>query len=112
MSFLVLALRISTGSRAYAAVSQSAMRNIDKVNKDGPYLGIVVPNTFEMNPLLQSPSFEADQKLPYLDFSGMQSRSFFILHYTLCRNLSIYVKNLTRISHLKTYIWFLSYNLF
>ncbi|XP_015898258.3 bark storage protein A [Ziziphus jujuba] len=74
LSFLVLLLGISTSSRAHAAVSQFTIRKIDKINKDGPYLGIVVPNTFEMNPLLQSPSFEADQKLPYLDFSGRRFR--------------------------------------
>ena len=32
--------------------------------------GIVVPNSFERDPLLQSPSFVADDHFPYLDFSG------------------------------------------
>ncbi|WCJ42509.1 Phosphorylase superfamily protein [Euphorbia peplus] len=47
------------------------MEKIDKVNKKGPYLGIVVPNAFEMNPLIQSSSF-----LPrsHLDFSGRRFR--------------------------------------
>ncbi|THG17723.1 hypothetical protein TEA_030139 [Camellia sinensis var. sinensis] len=30
---------------------------ISEANKNGPYLGLVTPNPFEMNPLLQSPSF-------------------------------------------------------
>ncbi|XP_038991561.1 bark storage protein A-like [Hibiscus syriacus] len=41
---------------------------------EGPYLGIIVPNAFEMNPLLQSGTFVPDHKLPYLDFSGRRFR--------------------------------------
>jgi hypothetical protein len=33
-----------------AAVPYNIRKTINKVNKDGPYLGIVVPNAFEMNP--------------------------------------------------------------
>ncbi|KDP33702.1 hypothetical protein JCGZ_07273 [Jatropha curcas] len=61
-------------NRAYGEVSQYSIREIDRVNKEGPYLGIVVPNAFEMNPLLQSPSFEPNLQLPYLDFSGRRFR--------------------------------------
>ncbi|XP_065848629.1 bark storage protein A [Euphorbia lathyris] len=52
-------------------LSKSTMEKIAKINKKGPYLGIVVPNAFEMNPLLQSSSF-----LPtsHLDFSGRRFR--------------------------------------
>lgn len=56
------------------AVSQSVIHEVSRINKDGPYLGIVVPNSFEMNPLLQSPSFKPNQKHPYLDFSGRRFR--------------------------------------
>ncbi|KAM0969607.1 hypothetical protein ACFX13_018103 [Malus domestica] len=72
MVFLVLVLGFS--SRSYGAVSHSTMNKIYRINKEGPYLGIVVPNFFEMNPLLQSTSFVADQKLPYLDFAGRRFR--------------------------------------
>lgn len=58
----------------HGAVSSSTLRKISRINMDGPYLGIVVPNSFEMNPLLQSGSFVADQELPYLDFSGRRFR--------------------------------------
>ncbi|KAJ4969981.1 hypothetical protein NE237_003080 [Protea cynaroides] len=51
------------------AVSTSIMKKIREVNKKGHYLGIVVPNFFEMSPLLQSSSFVADEKLSYVDFS-------------------------------------------
>ena len=67
---LFVGIGISSSSRACAEVPQNIMRKIDRVNEEGPYLGIVVPNAFEMNPLLQSPSFAAHAQLPYLDFSG------------------------------------------
>ncbi|OVA08577.1 Nucleoside phosphorylase domain [Macleaya cordata] len=54
------------------------MREIEDINRrgggSGSYLGLVVPNAFEMGPLLQSPSFVADQTVPYLDFSGRRFR--------------------------------------
>lgn len=65
----VLVLGISTRT-VYAAVSQNTLKKIDTVNRKGPYLGIIVPNFFELSPLLQSTSFVADQKLPHLEFSG------------------------------------------
>ncbi|XWS26331.1 hypothetical protein CRYUN_Cryun26dG0023100 [Craigia yunnanensis] len=30
---------------------------IDEANMNGPYLGLVIPNLFEMNPLLQHPNY-------------------------------------------------------
>ncbi|KAG5080234.1 hypothetical protein JHK86_004299 [Glycine max] len=50
---LVLANTIS----ANGVVSKVFWREISKVNKEGPYVGIVVPNAFELDPLLHSPSF-------------------------------------------------------
>ncbi|XP_076896096.1 bark storage protein A-like [Bidens hawaiensis] len=55
-------------------IPKSLLKDIDSVNKVGSYIGIVVPNTFEMNPLLQSSSFVANQKRPYLDISGRRFR--------------------------------------
>ncbi|KAM7509541.1 hypothetical protein LguiA_019994 [Lonicera macranthoides] len=52
----------------------SVMNDISRLNKEGPYLGIVVPNSFEMNPLLQSPSFVVNENFPFLDFSGRRFR--------------------------------------
>ncbi|KAJ4976380.1 hypothetical protein NE237_001486 [Protea cynaroides] len=68
--FLGFLLLLSTCSTTDGAVSTSIMKKIREVNKKGHYLGIVVPNFFEMSPLLQSSSFVADEKLPYVDFSG------------------------------------------
>ncbi|XP_052198626.1 bark storage protein A [Diospyros lotus] len=61
-------------SSAHGGVSESEMRKIIGINSEGPYLGIVAPNAFELNPLLQSPSFVPDSHLPYLDFAGRRFR--------------------------------------
>ncbi|EEF48224.1 conserved hypothetical protein [Ricinus communis] len=71
LGFLVLFVGIGT---AYAEVSRDAMRKIERLNEEGPYFGIVVPNAFEMNPLLQSQNFVAHAQVPYLDFSGRRFR--------------------------------------
>ncbi|TXG61412.1 hypothetical protein EZV62_012775 [Acer yangbiense] len=66
---------------------------IDRINEEGPYLGIIVPNAFEMNPLLQSSSFVAHSDFPYFDFSGIATQlliSLFklkgVLHYGIAGN--------------------------
>ena len=51
-------------------ISKSLLREIDSVTKVGSYIGVVVTNGFEMNPLLQSSSFVASEKRPYVDISG------------------------------------------
>lgn len=70
VGFVILVVGIGISTRAYGEVSQVTMRKIHSINEKGPYLGIIVPNAFEMSPLLQSSSFVADPKLPYLDLSG------------------------------------------
>lgn len=69
LSVFVMVLEMSLMSQA--AVPMSVLKQVYRANKNGPYLGIVVPNAFEMNPLLQSPSFVVDHNLPHLDFSGL-----------------------------------------
>ena len=68
--FLVVLVFGIVSNGVHGAVSSSTLRKISRINMEGPYLGIIVPNSFEMNPLMQSGSFVADHKLPYLDFSG------------------------------------------
>jgi hypothetical protein len=70
LGFLVLVVGISSRVINGAGLSHGMMEKIEIINGRGPYLGIVVPNTFEMNPLLNSSSFLADHKFPYFDFSG------------------------------------------
>ncbi|KAL4319793.1 hypothetical protein GQ457_18G000920 [Hibiscus cannabinus] len=56
------------------SIPSSSLRKIDRINREGPYVGIIVPNSFEMNPLLQSGNFAAHHNLPYFDFSGRRFR--------------------------------------
>ncbi|GKB59898.1 bark storage protein A [Tanacetum coccineum] len=51
-------------------ISKSLLKEIGSVNKVGSYIGVVVPNGFEMNLLLQSSSFVTSEKRPYVDISG------------------------------------------
>ncbi|XXG56732.1 hypothetical protein AAC387_Pa03g4070 [Persea americana] len=71
VGFLVL-MGISTLSEG--TLSKSLFKRISRINKEGPFLGVVVPNAFEMNPLLESSSFVADERFPYLDFAGKRFR--------------------------------------
>ncbi|KAI3454084.1 hypothetical protein Pfo_010747 [Paulownia fortunei] len=47
-------------------------RLINKANKNGPYLGLVIPNLFEMNPLLQHPSYKPSNLI--IDVAGRRFR--------------------------------------
>ena len=52
------------------AIPTNILKKVMMVNKKGPFLGLVVPNSFEMSPLLQSSKFVQSKKLPYLVFGG------------------------------------------
>ncbi|KAB1204375.1 Bark storage protein A [Morella rubra] len=68
----VSALMLLNVQEANGALSAKTQTNIDEANKNGPYLGLVIPNQFEMNPLLQSPSFESSNLT--IDFAGRRFR--------------------------------------
>ncbi|GAU42943.1 hypothetical protein TSUD_142800, partial [Trifolium subterraneum] len=76
MEFLVVLVIVLLGSsiKAYGAINQLSWREISNINNQGPYFGIVVPNAFELNPLLQSSSFVPHNKFPYFDFAGRHFR--------------------------------------
>ncbi|WJX25905.1 hypothetical protein P8452_14893 [Trifolium repens] len=76
MEFLVVLVIVLLGSsiKAYGAINQISWREISNINNKGPYIGIVVPNAFELNPLLQSSSFVPHNKFPYFDFAGRHFR--------------------------------------
>ncbi|KAL4317033.1 bark storage protein A [Arachis ipaensis] len=57
-----------------SVIPEATWKEIMKVNKEGTYIGIVVPNAFELKPLLQSPSFVPHHKFPNLDFAGKRFR--------------------------------------
>ncbi|CAL5429185.1 unnamed protein product [Camellia sinensis] len=53
----VLIITLSTLQETNGVLNGETQKMISEANKNGPYLGLVIPNLFEMNPLLQSPSF-------------------------------------------------------
>ncbi|XP_052156769.1 bark storage protein A-like [Oryza glaberrima] len=71
---LVVAAAAAAVAAEAAAVAADAARGVRQVNRRGPYLGVVVPNGFEMEPLLRSPAFSPAKKLPYLDVAGRRFR--------------------------------------
>ncbi|KAH7524193.1 hypothetical protein FEM48_Zijuj06G0093100 [Ziziphus jujuba var. spinosa] len=55
-----------------ATIPPKTNKLINKANKNGPYIGIVIPNLFELNPLLNHPDFKA--KNLTIDISGRRYR--------------------------------------
>lgn len=73
--FLGVSLLLLAVSCAAAAVPESTARSLRRVNRHGPFLGVVVPNAFEMEPLLWSPRFSPARSLPrHLDVAGAPPR--------------------------------------
>jgi hypothetical protein len=67
---LLLAVCCYSGG-VHATVQESTARSIQMVNRRGRFLGVVVCNAFEMDPLLRSPSLSPAKGLPpYLDVAG------------------------------------------
>lgn len=62
-AILMLNAQLSNG-----ALSAETQMLIEEANMSGPYLGLVIPNSFEMDPLLQSPNFTSSNL--FIDFSG------------------------------------------
>ncbi|TVU23006.1 hypothetical protein EJB05_32732, partial [Eragrostis curvula] len=56
-------------------ISLKTYRDIRRVNRNGaPFVGLVVPNAYEMDPVLNSPSFSPSNTVPYLDVEGRRFR--------------------------------------
>ncbi|RZC46884.1 hypothetical protein C5167_039844 [Papaver somniferum] len=58
-----------------AALSQYDYKMIHKVNKHGPYIGLLVSKDSELQPFLKSPSFHLNSKISHVVLSG---RRFYI----------------------------------
>ncbi|XP_055820561.1 bark storage protein A [Solanum dulcamara] len=69
LAFMVL---IITLEEANGAISGKTRKLIDMANNNGPYLGLVIPNLFEMNPLLQHPSYKPSDLT--IDYAGRRFR--------------------------------------
>ncbi|CAH2077637.1 unnamed protein product [Thlaspi arvense] len=59
---------------ANGEISRTVLSQIERMNKRGPYLGIVAPNNFELNPLLASKAYVPYPSLPFIDFAGRRFR--------------------------------------
>lgn len=55
---------------ANCEIPRMVLNKIERMNKKGPYLGIVAPNNYELNPLLDSPAYVPYSPLPFIDFAG------------------------------------------
>ncbi|XP_076908548.1 bark storage protein A-like [Bidens hawaiensis] len=69
VSSLVTAL---LAREANGAVFGETKRLIDMANQRGPYVGIVIPNTFELNPLLNYPEYKPSKLI--VDVDGRRFR--------------------------------------
>lgn len=69
-SFALLMLNIA--KQANGALSEKIQEAINEANLNGPYLGLVIPNLYEMDPLLQSPNFTSSNLT--IDFAGRRFR--------------------------------------
>jgi hypothetical protein len=68
---LAALLLMTATTPADGFVSGKTWRDIRRVNRDGgPFVGLVVPNAYEMDPVLKSPSFRPSQTVPYIDVQG------------------------------------------
>jgi hypothetical protein len=67
---VVLVAVALTATAAEGYISGKTWTAINRANRHGPFVGLVVPNTFEMVPVLNSPSFVASKTIPNLDVQG------------------------------------------
>ncbi|CAA7402683.1 unnamed protein product [Spirodela intermedia] len=71
---VLLAVATLGAQVTYGDVPTEVQKKINSINQNGTYLGVVIPNAFELNPLLQSPSYSPDKGMPYVDFAGRRFR--------------------------------------
>lgn len=71
--FLLFLLHVSMviQQQAQGEIPQKTRILIDEANAKGPYIGVVIPNPFELAPLLQSPTFHGSS---VIDFAGRRFR--------------------------------------
>lgn len=59
---------------ASCEIHGKTLKVILNANKNGPYLGLVIPNLFELSPFLQHPSYKPTNLT--IDFAGMYMHKF------------------------------------
>lgn len=71
IGFLVVILSLGNViEEANGEIPRTTLGKIERVNRKGPYLGIVAPNNYELNPLLNSHAYVPSSSLPFIDFAG------------------------------------------
>ncbi|XP_008220066.1 PREDICTED: bark storage protein A-like [Prunus mume] len=70
-AMMMISLMLNT-QQIHGALPANTQKLIDEANEGGPYLGLVIPNSFEMKPLLQSPNFTSTDLI--INFSGRRFR--------------------------------------
>jgi hypothetical protein len=75
MSWLLLLLLLLGGQFTQALPSNKTAFTLSKrLNREGPYLGLVVPNPYEIAPLLSDTVFKPHPFIPYLDLAGIKKK--------------------------------------
>ncbi|XP_062208280.1 bark storage protein A-like [Phragmites australis] len=70
-----LAVALMAATAAEGFISTKTWRAVRRANREGaPFLGLVVPNAYEMDPVLKSPSFKPSDDIPILDVQGRRFR--------------------------------------
>lgn len=73
--FLAAFMLFNTQNAFVSCALTSELQNkIAKINEEGPYLGLIIPNSFELDPLLQNPGYTASDNI--IDFAGKCMRLF------------------------------------
>ncbi|CAH8274991.1 unnamed protein product [Arabidopsis lyrata] len=75
IGFLVVVLSVGNViEEANGEIPRTILGKIERINQKGPYLGIVAPNNYELNPLLGSKAYVPSSSLPFIDFAGRKFR--------------------------------------
>ncbi|CAN6682008.1 unnamed protein product [Malus baccata var. baccata] len=64
-SILLYTLLMLSPLQLNVALSTETQMLIEEANMSGPYLGLVIPNSYEMDPLLQSPNFTSRRRFRF-----------------------------------------------
>ncbi|KAA8521812.1 hypothetical protein F0562_012485 [Nyssa sinensis] len=70
--FIFVLMAVNPQETKAAILHEKTRKLINQANQNGPYLGLVIPNLFEMNPLLESSNFEPRDLT--IDFQGRRFR--------------------------------------
>lgn len=63
------------------ALTPELQKKLARINKEGPYLGLVIPNSFELNPLLQNPGYTPTNTI--IDFAGKEGKNISSFLYSI-----------------------------